>query len=196
MAASTQFRRGDSEHDLLRKILNSLGGGIAIGSGDLLVRGYTSIVSASFTRAGNITQYHIDDVVGTSPASVMEFANVGRILGGSGYVTNVRLAKSTNATGSAEFRLWLFSATPTPIADHAPFTRLWADRAKCLGYVDFTLSSEGTGSDSAGGQATNVNLKFQCAADSKSIFGVLQANAAYTPGNAESFFVELTVDQN
>lgn len=152
---------------------------------------------ASFTRPTGTTQYAAQDVVGpvTTPA-VLTFTGAGRITGGSGYVTKVVIAKSTVTITLASFRLWLYRVAPTAIADNSPWTLLRADVAKRLGYVDITMATGGTGSDSASGQDTSVRLPFQCDPASSSLFGVLVATAAYTPADSEIFDVEITVEQN
>jgi hypothetical protein len=202
MAANTEFRRGDSDNDLLRKILTSLGlGGATDSALDALLTelqsglgGKMAVVNGEFTRPNDSTPYAANDVVGNG--AVVTFTNVGDSANGSGYVTNVRLVKSTATITNAVFRLWLYATAPTPIADNAQFTLLWANRAARLGYVDLACTTEGTGSDSASAFVTNVNLKFMCAGGSRNLFGVLEAKQAYTPGASESFYIELTVDQN
>jgi hypothetical protein len=154
----------------------------------------TAIVAATFARPSDTNVYAVDDVVGSG--AVITFANLGRDLGGTGYITNARLAKSTAVITNASFRLWLFSAAPAAIADNSPFTLLWANRAIRDGYIDFACITAGSGSDSASAALANLNIRYSCATDSRSIFGVLTARQAYVPGNAENFFVELTVDQN
>lgn len=153
-----------------------------------------AVVSSEFMKSSGVTAYSINDVVGEGTVST--FTNVGAKVGGSGYITNVRLVKSTNVTTNALFRLWLYSTNPTAIADNGVFTLLWANRDKRLGYVDLVCTTEGAGSSSAAALATNVNLKFNCDAASRDIGGVLEAKQAYTPGSSEQFWIELTVDQN
>lgn len=158
----------------------------------------TDVISTSFTRPNDTTAYAISDVVcnSTSAPAVMTLSNIGRELGSTGYITNVRLVKSTNVTTNASFRVYFYGTAPTPINDNAPWTLLWANRANRLGHVDFTLATEGTGSDSATDMALNVNLKFKCASDSKDIYAVLVAKAAYTPGAQEQFYLEVTAERN
>lgn len=160
--------------------------------------GRTAILPvASFTRSTGTTQYTAQDVVGpvTTPA-VLTFAGAARIAGGSGYVTKVMIGKSTTGLTNASFRLWIYRVAPTAIADNSPWTLLRADWAKRIGYVDITLSTGGSGSDSAIGQDSSVRMPFQCASDSTSLYGVLLAAAAYTPVDSELFDVEITVEQN
>lgn len=157
--------------------------------------GRMAVISAEFTRPNNVTTYAIFDVVGDG--AVMTFQNAGRSVGGNGYITNIRVVKNSASNAIlAVFRLWLYGSAPTPIADNSPFTLLYANRAKQLGYIDLAMSTEGTGSDACGAFQANINLKFQCEAASRDLYGVLEARLAYIPQLQEKFWVELTLDQN
>jgi hypothetical protein len=162
------------------------------------VGGNTVVSTASFTRPADTTQYAASDAVtdSTSAPTVRTFSSCARKNAGSGYITKARLMKSTATTTNASFRLWVYNASPTAINDNAQFTLLWANRASRIGYVDFTLTTEGTGSDSAGAVVADIRIPFVCAAGSKALYGRLEAKAAYTPGSGESFFIELTLEQN
>lgn len=192
----------DNEWFLLAKILSSLtGSGATAGSETSLLQeiqsgisGKMAVVNGEFARPGDTTAYAINDVVGNG--AVVTFQNVGAEPEGSGYITNVRLVKSTATVANALFRLWLYNSAPAAIADNSPFTLLYADRAIRLGYVDLACTTEGTGSDSASALVTNINLKFKCAAGSQNLWGVLEAKQAYAPGASEVFWLELTADQN
>jgi hypothetical protein len=159
-----------------------------------LVRGSLAISAVEFTRPADTTAYATNDVVGDG--TVIVFSNVARVPNGTGYVTNARLIKSTTTTANAVFRLWLYNIAPAATADNLPFKLLYVFRACRIGYIDLPCNVEGTGSDSASALVTNVNLKFNAALDSRNLFGVLEAKQAYAPGNAEKFWIELTVDQN
>lgn len=158
-------------------------------------RSWFTVASTEFVRPADTTAYAANDVVGTNPATNRTFLNAARIAGGSGYITNVRLTKSSATVTNAFFRLWLYAVAPTAIADNAQMTLLWANRANRFGYIDLACTTEGTGSDSAMALVTNINLKFDCAEGDRNIYGVLEAKQAYTPASGETFFIELTVDQ-
>jgi hypothetical protein len=192
------------KQSIIAYLLCQLSGGGVPGSGSglttptdaQLVRGSMAVVSATFTRPNDTNAYSANDTVGPTVAAVMTFANVGRVVAGTGYITNVRLVKSTNVTSNATFRFWLYQTAPAAIADNAPFTLLYANRAIRLGYVDLPCTTEGAGSDSASCFLANVNLKFACAAGSRDLYGVLETKQAYAPGALENFWVEITADQN
>lgn len=149
--------------------------------------------SAFFVRPANTTQYAAADVVGDG--RVLVFPNMASKNGGSGFIVKARMESNDVTTTAAIFRLYLYSAPPVAIADNAAKTKLWADRDKELGYIDFSLSTDGTGSDAAADTQTNVNLPFVAGADTTSIYGVLMAQAAYQPaGNSKSYLIQLTTE--
>ena len=157
-----------------------------------------AVVGVEITRPNDSFAYGANDSVNTSTSvpTMITFAGLARIIGGTGYITNVRMIKSTATVTNANFRLWLYNQAITPVNDNAPFTLLYANAAKRLGYVDLVMTTEGTGSDSASCFLANVNMKFDTQANSTSIFGLLETKAAYAPGAQEKFYIELTADQN
>jgi len=146
------------------------------------------------TRPANTTTYNTNAVVNSTVAAIGTFGEVTDVFGGSGWITRLKLQKSTNVTTAASFRIHLFHTAPTAIADNSPYTLLYENKDKRIGYVDVTLETEGTGSDSAWKAVFGTNIPFVCASDSKSLYWVLEAKAAYTPGNAEKFYCEIVVD--
>lgn len=153
-------------------------------------------VSASFTRPADILQYAANDVVSnsTSAPAVLTFANMARMPGAGGRVHTARHMKSSTTTAAAQFRLWLYRTAPTPINDNAQFPLLWANRANRLGFIDFTHSTAGTGSDSSSAMVTFAGVDYICGSGDTSLYGILLATAAYTPANAEQHFIELGVE--
>jgi hypothetical protein len=197
---NTEVRDCDNERLLLAKLLQLQQSGSGSSTSDLIaeiqagVGGKMTVVAGEFGRPTGAGAYTANDVVGNGAPIV--FQNVACEEGGTGYITNVRLVKNSTTTSNATFRLWLYSVSPTPIADHSAFTLLYANKAIRLGYVDLVCSTEGAGSDSASALATNINLKFSCAAFDRNLYGVLEAKMAYTPTAYETFWIELTADCN
>lgn len=153
---------------------------------------YRAVKSAEFTRPTNTDQYAAKDVVGPAVAAVMTFEDLAAVVGGGGIIDKVRLLTDQSAN-VAHYRLHLFHTTPTPIADNAPYTLLWANRANRIGAVDLPpAATEGTGSNAANSINDWVRLDFKCAADSRDIFGVLETLAVFTPASGQGFFVEVT----
>ena len=116
---------------------------ISPGSDEIFARRRTDgtyaagIVSAGFrttvtvTRPSNATAYTAGDVVGdTSGSAILTFSNMGP---NSGYVLiqSAALIFSDSAvpSGMGSFRVHLYSASPTAIADNAAYDLVSADRS-------------------------------------------------------------------
>lgn len=163
--------------------------------------GITKKASDSFTRPADTTAYAANDEVSNSTtqasAEALNFANVAKGPTGSGYVVGGKLVTSGDTVASGSFRLWLFTAAPTMVGDNAPYGLLNSEREEIVGYLDFTLETEDT---TAGDTAVAFNhasrIPFQCALGDADLYGVLVAEAAYTPGNAQTYYVELLCEDN
>jgi hypothetical protein len=162
------------------------------------VGGNTTVVSAEFSRPADTTAYAAKDAVAnsTSAPTVLTFTNLARVAAGSGYVTKARLM-TTQSPNVTQFRVHLYHTAPTAINDNAQWTLLWANRANRIGFIDFnSMQTEGSGSDAANAINGTVRLAFKCASASRNIFGLLETLGAFTPASAQSFFVELTAENN
>ena len=137
-------------------------------------------VSASQTRPADTTGYTALDVVGQSPAANMEFAT--GLDAGSGFVifgARLRIDAAAIPSGMTSFRLHLYNAAPTAIADNAAYNLPAGDRAQYLGYVE--VSGVLNLGNTLWIQATGVNFVGKLAAGSTSLWGILQTVSAYTP---------------
>ena len=125
----------------------------------------------------------------------LQFDNVvGPI--GSGYVVGGQLEASGDAVASGSFRLWIFTAAPTMVGDNAAYGLLNSEREERIGFLDFTLETEDTtAGNTVVSYAQDKRIPFQNTADNH-LYGVLVAEAAYTPGSAQTFYVELQVEGN
>lgn len=162
------------------------------------VGGNTSAVSVSFTRPADTTAYAAKDAVSnsTSAPTVLTFTNLARVSAGSGYITKARLM-TDQAANVARFRLHLYHTAPTAINDNAQHAMLWANRANRIGFIDFeAMQTEGTGSDTANALNSTIRLAFVCAAASRTLYGLLETRDAFTPANAQNFFIELMSENN
>ena len=165
-------------------------------SATLLVAGSQVAVSASFTRPANTTPYTALSVISdsTTAPTILTFANSARVSGGSGLILSARHTKSSTTIAAANFRLWLYRATVANINDGSQFPLLYANRTNRFGFIDFTHTTQGTGSDSTSSLVTFVNLPF--VATTTSLFGVLVALGAYVPTSGEQHYIELQIAQN
>jgi hypothetical protein len=127
---------------------------------------------------------------------IITFANVGRKVGGTGYITKVRLMTS-QSTNTARYRLHLYSVAPAALADNVPFTLLIANWINRIGYVDLdAMGTEGAGSDCAISQNTDIRLQFACAAADRNLYGQFETLDIFTPAANQVYNIELGVEAN
>jgi hypothetical protein len=162
------------------------------------VGGHIAAVSANFTRPADTTAYASGDLVAnsTTAGSVvpMTFA-VARVADKGFMVRRARMKKSTTGITNASFRLHLYKQSPVPSnGDNG----VWlTDEKNYLGAIDITIDKAFT--DAAKGIGIpNTGSEISGVPDSGTvnIYGLIEARAAYTPGNAEVFTVTLEVHQD
>jgi hypothetical protein len=155
------------------------------------VGGHESIVVGILTRPADTPgAYSTDDEINTSTSSptYITFTDVARVVGGGGTLMAC-MKRVNNVAATAQLRLYLYNAAPTPCNDHATFTQLWADRAKEIGYIDFPSPNiAGTGSDMACAQVSAINIPFKCAEASKNLYGRVRTIAAGAAPNASQVY--------
>ena len=146
-----------------------------------ILSGIGKAISASHTRPNNADAYTALDVVGTSPATNIEFADVSETKGGLVAIlsASMRIDVPAIPAGLGTFRLHLYNAVPTAIADNAAYNLPVADRAKYLGYVE--LFGAVDNGDTVWLQVSGVNLVCKLASESTALYGILQTLGAYTP---------------
>lgn len=158
--------------------------------------------SANFTRPPDTNPYALGDLVAnnTTAGSVAPLSwTAARVATGSFSIRRARLKKSTNTTTNASFRLHLYSTSPTSAAgDNAAYS---TTHSGYLGAVDLDASGANgrVFSDPAASVigvpnvGAEINVKL---ASGQTIYGLLEARAAYAPGSAEVFTVNLEIMQN
>lgn len=147
--------------------------------------------TATITRPDNTTAYDIGDVVGTSPATNIEFTNILPTAGDHFYITDAKIEveKSSVPAGMDTFTLHLYDSAPTAIADNTAWTLLLADGGKYLGSITFTVPVDlGTTLISF---KTALGLKRKLAASSTSIYGQLETDAGWTPASEDVINITL-----
>jgi hypothetical protein len=137
-------------------------------------------VSVSMTRPDNTTAYVANNVVGTNPATVLEFAT-GLKAGCDFLVQSASLTVHANAvpTGMGQFRLHLYNAAPTPIADGTAFNLIAADRSKYLGSV--LIGTPERFGDTLYSQVDNIGRKRKLASGSSTLYGQLVTLEGFPP---------------
>jgi hypothetical protein len=150
--------------------------------------------SASFTRPADTTAYAIGDLVANSvtAGSVVPLTfTLGNSFGVASFrLTRARLSKTGTTATNANFRLHLYQSAPVPAnGDNGAWST--SQGANWLGNIDitsmlaFTDGCCGTGSAAAGSEM------FIRTASGGTVFGLLEAKAAYTPASGEVFTVTL-----
>lgn len=166
---------------------------------------YNKVIAVEFNRPTDSPSpiaYTAKDAIANSTGSptLLTFSGITPDVSQFGYITKVRLMTNNSAwasTNAAVIKLHLYKNQPTAIADNAPFTILYANRANRIGTITFpALSTEGSGSDSATALWTGA-LAFESRPSNNTIYGMLEVDSfsgTLTPTNAQSFFIEITTD--
>lgn len=152
-----------------------------------------STSSASFTRPNDTTAYASGDLVAnsTTAGSVTPMSFASWTSGqAQTIILRVRITKSGTTATNANFRLHLYEASPTCAnGDNGAWS---TDKAlNYLGNIDvasmlaFTDGCTGLGSAAAGAE---LRLRL---ASGGTIYGLLEARAAYTPAAQEVFTVKI-----
>lgn len=149
--------------------------------------------TSTITRPDNTTQYAIGDVIGTNPASNIEFKNIlpGDVNDGHFYITDAKLEieKSAVPANMSSFTLHLYNSAPTAIIDNSVWTLLLADGGKYLGSIDFNTPEDlGT---TLIMWVENINIKRKLVDDVTSIYGQLVTNGNFTPAAEDVFNIQL-----
>lgn len=147
--------------------------------------------TVTITRPSNTTAYTAGDVVGdTGGSAILTFTNAGPS-GGFVIVQSVSLVFSDAfvPSGMGAFRLHLYNASPTAIADNAAFDLLSGDRSKYMGYIDL-VAPQDLGS-TIYTQVDYPGCLIKLAAASTTLYAEIETRGAYTPVSAST--VELRV---
>jgi len=135
------------------------------------------ISKVSVTRPDNTTAYAALDVLGTDPASVIEFTNIAPQGGGTIVLLYASLMINVGSGGPSQTRLHLYSSAPTAIADNAAYNLSSGDRGKYLGYV--TLPAPIDLGDTM--FAEDDFLRKTITATSSSVFAIAETISVFTP---------------
>lgn len=161
--------------------------------------GFVTNPTANFTRPADTTAYALGDLVAnnTTAGSVVAMTlTVGRVNDGSVMLRRLKLHKSTVSVTLSSFRVHLFRAAPTCAnGDNGAFSTDGV--ANYLGAFDVTIDRAFT--DGAAGYGLPVignDMSIKIANGAQTIFALIEARAAYAPGNAEVFTVTLDDLQN
>jgi len=144
--------------------------------------------SDTITLAHDVAAHHALDVVSTAAGEILEFASLGAandlicILG-------ARLKYNGSAVPSAStgYRLHLYNASPTAIADDAAFNVPSTDLVKYIGYIPLSVLVDN--GDTCISWDNNIN--FTAKLTGTGLYGILQCIAAETPAANAVFTILL-----
>jgi hypothetical protein len=178
-------------------LISPAGGDIGLqrrsdGSYASLVAGGAYRTTATITRPSNTTAYTAGDVVGdTGGSAIITLPSIGP---SGGFVLiqslSLVLSDSTVPSGMGAFRVHLYSASPTAIADNAAFDLVSDERATYMGFIDLPAPQD-LGS-TLYTQTDYPGRLVKLAAASTSLFAEIETRGAYTPVSAST--VELRVN--
>jgi len=164
-----------------------------IDGGSLTVNGKAYRSTATITRPSNTTAYTAGDVVGdTGGSAIISLTSAGPS-GGFVLVQSVSLVFSDSVvpSGMGAFRVHMYSASPTAIADNAAFDLVSGDRATYMGFVD--LPTPADFGSSLYTQTDYPGRLIQLAAASTTLFVELETRGAYTPVSASTVSVRMNL---
>jgi len=147
------------------------------------------IASDTITRPANTTAYEAGDVISTTSGEILNFASLG-VANQMITIMGVRLMIADGAvpSGCAGYRLHLYNASPTVIADAAPYNLPSGDRAKYLGFIDRISVPTDLGDTVF---STDDGVNFTCKLASTGLYGILQTVGAETPASAAVYTITL-----
>ena len=154
---------------------------------------YSSLVTgdayrsvATITRPSNTTAYAAGDVVGDTGGSAIVSLTSAGPSGGFVLVQSVSLIFSDSVVpaGMGAFRIHMYSASPTAIADNAAFDLVSGERDAYMGYIDLPAPLD-LGS-TIYTQTDYPGRLIKLAAASTTLFAEIETRGAYTPVSAST----------
>lgn len=165
------------------------------------VGGKLTQVTVELTRPADTNPYTDGDIVSnsTTATTLLSFAGLARVSGGSGYIVGARISTDKKSI-TPRFRIHLFrQSNPTIAADNAPHKELYADNAKRAGFVDLdglATAKDATNSDMSRSFKLDLRIPFTCAAGETGLYVALETLDAFTPNSGQKFNVTLIADNN
>ena len=162
-------------------------------NGSLTVDGKAYRTTATITRPSNTTAYTAGDVVGDTGGSAIISLTAAGPTAGFVLVQSISLvfSDSTVPSGMGAFRIHLYSASPTAIADNAAFDLLSGDRATYMGYIDLPAPQD-LGS-TIYTQTDYPGRLIKLAAASTTLFVEIETRGAYTPVSASTVAIRVNL---
>ena len=160
---------------------------------------------ASLIRPSNVTAYATGGTVSAVTTNAhLTFASAAQKAPGlmGGVIVGARIVSNANVATKPDLELWLFRTDIAAVADQTQFAPTDAEANTIIGVIPFPVASwrqaSGSGVNSMCEWAPpTLGLPFRLGTPvTPSIFGQLVIRNAYVPVSAETFQVELMVQQN
>ena len=166
---------------------------VANGNTSLTVDGKAYRSTATITRPSNTTAYTAGDVVGDTGGSAISSLTAAGPTAGFVIIQSISLvfSDSTVPSGMGAFRLHLYSASPTAIADNAAFDLASGDRDTYMGFID--LPTPADFGSSLYTQTDYPGRLIKLAAASTTLFAELETRGAYTPVSASTVSIRVNL---
>jgi hypothetical protein len=157
-------------------------------------------ITYTFTRPADTTAYAAGDLVAnnTTAGSVvpLAFASAVREEGACLRIERVRLIASNTSLTNASFRVYIFRVSPTvSVGDNgalnASSVLALSDVKDLIGWADITLDRSGTASAVGRGVPSTGSGMTASPTTGTTLYGLIEATAAYTPTSGETFTVAL-----
>ena len=161
--------------------------------GSLTVDGKAYRSTATITRPSNTTAYTAGDVVGDTGGSAIISLTAAGPTAGFVIIQSISLvfSDSTVPAGMGAFRLHLYSASPTAIADNAAFDLASGERATYMGFID--LPTPADFGSSLYTQTDYPGRLIKLAAASTTLYAKLETRGAYTPVSASTVAIRVNL---
>lgn len=167
--------------------------------------GQTVQVADEFTRPADTTAYAAGDAVAAATTDTattpLRSLALGRIFGGTGYITKVRLW-TDQAANVARYRIHLYKvAAPTTavVGDNVQMTLKYTNFLERVGHIDLpamATSTVATNSTAAEASDASLRMAFACAAASRTLYYRIETLSVFTPASGQKFYLEVGVENN
>lgn len=146
----------------------------------------------SFTRPADTTAYAAGDLVAnsTTAGSVVAMSWVIRRDAQSYNLAGIRLKKNGNTATNASFRLHFYTAVPT-VANGDNGALAATQTSNYVGNVSVTLIGGNDGSSNVAMANPALPFIIVPASGVRTLYGLIEATAAYTPASAEIFSTQV-----
>jgi hypothetical protein len=179
-------------------LISPAGGDIGLqrrsdGSYASLVTGGAYRTTVTITRPSNTTAYTAGDVVGDTGGSAIISLTAAGPTAGFVIIQSISLvfSDSTVPSGMGAFRVHMYSASPTAIADNAAFDLVSGERDTYMGFID--LPTPVDFGSTLYTQTDYPGRLIKLGAASTTLFAELETRGAYTPVSASTVAIRVNL---